>query len=324
MDEFDFIATYLAPLAGKGGLSLSDDAAILTPRSGKDLILTKDAMVEGVHFPKGHYGGDTAEKLLRVNLSDLAAKGARPIGYLLSIVWPDNIDPSHFKGFAAGLFDVQQTYDFELLGGDTTRSNGPMVVSATLIGEVPKGAMVKRSGAQIGDDIWVSGALGDAYLGLQNVLGRTLEPTPSAEAIWHFEEAYYRPEPRLLLRKMLREHATACADISDGLLADAGHIAKASGVEFTIEFGNLPFSNFAAAWAQNDEARLLELITAGDDYELVFTASRASRQAIMAQAEKLGLHITAIGYITNAGQDVVLRHMTGKVINVPKRGYKHF
>ena len=323
MDEFDFIATYLAPLAGKGGLSLADDAAILTPRVGKDLILTKDAMVEGVHFPKGHYGGDTAEKLLRVNLSDLAAKGARPLGYLLSIVWPDNIDPLHFQGFAAGLSDVQKAYDFELLGGDTTRSTGPMVVSATLIGEVPKGTMVTRSGAQIGDDIWVSGSLGDAYLGLQNVLGTALDPAPSAEAIWHFEEAYYRPEPRLLLRKALRSHATACADISDGMLADAGHIAKASGRRFDIELETLPLSPFAQDWAQNDTERLTALITAGDDYELVFTAPASMRKALSVQGDKIGCPLTRVGTVRD-GLGVRLRGTSGQEIKVTKTGFKHF
>ena len=323
MDEFDFIATYLAPLAGKGGLSLQDDAAILTPRAGKDLILTKDAMVEGVHFPQGHYGGDTAEKLLRVNLSDLAAKGARPIGYLLSIVWPEDIDPVHFKGFAQGLSDVQKAYDFELLGGDTTRSSGPMVVSATLIGEVPMGAMVKRSGAQVGDDIWVSGTLGDAYLGLQNVLGATLNPTPSPEAIWHFEEAYYRPEPRLLLRKLLREHATACADISDGALADAGHIVKASGCQFEMALTDIPLSPFAKAWVGADEARAIELIIAGDDYELVFTAPPKARKALIEKAKGLGCLMTRVGDV-RAGQGVILRDETGKPIQVTQTGYKHF
>ncbi|MDB2439853.1 thiamine-phosphate kinase, partial [Hellea sp.] len=150
MDEFGFIATHLAPLAGPGGLGLKDDAAILKPSAGKDLILTKDTMVEGVHFPKGHYGGDTAEKLLRVNLSDLAAKGANPLGYMLSIAWPKSIDDRYFKGFAAGLRDVQDAYDFKLLGGDTTSIDGPMVVTATLIGDVPEGQMVTRSGAKPG------------------------------------------------------------------------------------------------------------------------------------------------------------------------------
>jgi len=144
VNEFDFIATYLAPLAGPGGLSLKDDAALLKPSQGKELVLTKDTMVEGVHFPNGHYGGDTAEKLLRVNLSDLAAKGAHPTGYLLSIAWPKGIDSKYFKGFASGLKDVQEAYDFRLLGGDTTSIDGPMVVTATLIGEVPEGEMVMR------------------------------------------------------------------------------------------------------------------------------------------------------------------------------------
>jgi len=145
VNEFDFIATHLAPLAGPGGLGLKDDAALLKPSPGKDLILTKDTMVEAVHFPQGHYCGDTAEKLLRVNLSDLAAKGAHPIGYMLSIAWPKGIDSAYFKGFAAGLQDVQDAYDFKLLGGDTTSIDGPMVVTATLIGSGRKNGQTEWS-----------------------------------------------------------------------------------------------------------------------------------------------------------------------------------
>ena len=234
MDEFDFIATHLAPLAGPGGLGLIDDAALISPSPDKDLVLTKDTMVEGVHFPKGHYGGDTAEKLLRVNLSDLAAKGARPIGYMLSIAWPTNIDKAYLGGFAKGLSDVQDAYDFKLLGGDTVSTDGPMVVTATLIGEVPKGEMVRRNGAQDGDDVWVTGTIGDAYLGLQSVLGRQLDPAPSHDGLLHFEEAYYRPEPRLVFRKNLRQFATASVDVSDGLMADIAHISAASSTKIII------------------------------------------------------------------------------------------
>jgi len=325
MDEFDFIATHLAPLAGPGGLGLKDDAAWLKPSAGKDLILTKDTMVEGVHFPTGHYGGDTAEKLLRVNLSDLAAKGASPIGYLLAIAWPKDIEPRFFQGFASGLRDVQDAYDFKLLGGDTTTIDGPMVVSATLIGEVPEGTMVKRSGAKAGDDIWVTGTIGDAYLGLQTVLGEALEPKPHADALWHFEEAYYRPDPRLLFRKSLRQYASACADISDGFVADAGHVAKASGVSFVIDADKIPLSSAAGAWlagqAEQNEA-FKTLITAGDDYELIFSALPDNASAIRKAAKTIGLRLSKVG-TAKSGEGVTVMS-DGKAMRFSKTGHTHF
>ncbi len=325
MDEFDFIATHLAPLAGPGGLGLKDDAALLNPTFGKDLILTKDTMVEGVHFPAGHYGGDTAEKLLRVNLSDLAAKGAHPIGYMLSIAWPKGIDDAYFTGFAAGLRDVQDAYDFKLLGGDTTSIDGPMVVTATLIGEVPEGEMVKRNGAKAGDEIWVTGTIGDAYLGLQTVLGQALTPQPNADALWHFEDAYYRPEPRLLFRKALRQFANACADVSDGLVADAGHIASASDVRFVIDADKVPLSSSAGAWLsdqENEEAAFETLITSGDDYELVFTAPEERASGIRKAASAIGLRVGRVGRVEH-GQGISVIS-DGKPITFNKVGHTHF
>lgn len=325
MDEFDFIATHLAPLAGPGGLGLKDDAALLKPSLGKDLVLTKDTMVEGVHFPVGHYGGDTAEKLLRVNLSDLAAKGAHPIGYMLSIAWPKGIEKSYFQGFASGLRDVQDAYDFKLLGGDTTSIDGPMVVTATLIGEVPTGSMVRRSGANIGDDIWVTGTIGDAYLGLQSVLGEALDPKPDADGLWHFEEAYYRPEPRLLFRKALRQYASACADISDGLVADAGHVAMTSGVGFTTDADKIPLSSPAGAWLsgqEDEDAAFKTLITAGDDYELVFTARSENAPHIRQAAKAIGLRISRVGSVAKGEGVSVLSD--GEPITFDKTGHTHF
>ena len=325
MDEFDFIATYLAPLAGPGGLGLKDDAALLKPSAGKDLVLTKDTMVEGVHFPHGHYGGDTAEKLLRVNLSDLAAKGAHPIGYMLSIAWPKGIDSIYFKGFAAGLRDIQDAYDFKLFGGDTTSIEGLMVVTATLIGEVPEGEMVTRNGVKAGDDIWITGTIGDAYLGLQTVLGKALEPKPSAEALGHFEEAYYRPEPRLLFRKSLREYANGCADISDGLVADAGHVANASGVRFVIDADKIPLSSHTGAWLSgqvNQDEAFKTLITAGDDYELVFTATPENAAHLRKAAKAIGLRLCKVGSV-EMGEGVSIL-LEGIDTTFEKTGHMHF
>ncbi len=324
MNEFDFIATRLAPLAGPGGLGLKDDAALLKPNPGKDLVLTKDTMVEGVHFPMGHYGANTAGKLLRANLSDLAAKGARPIGYLLSIVWPKHVDRTSFAEFASGLSEVQQAYDFKLLGGDTTATDGPMVVTATFIGELPTGEMVTRSGANIGDDIWVTGTIGDAYIGLRHAL-ETLPPKGDEEVLRHFFDAYYRPEPRLLFRKTLRKFATACADISDGLVADAGHIADLCGVSFDITSEKIPLSKYAAKWLvgkAEGETAFKTLITAGDDYELVFTALPGASAHIRKAAMAIGMRVTKLGTVQKGSGVSVLSD--GEIMQFETRGYTHF
>ena len=304
MDEFALISRYLAPLAGPEGLGLLDDAALYTPRSGFDLILTKDCLVEGVHFVKGHYGADTAERLLRTNLSDLAAKGARPIGYLLALAWPvqagDHIDEPYFKAFTLGLKIVQDAYDFSLLGGDTVHISGPMVISASFIGEVPQGHMVKRSGAKVGDDIWVTGSLGNAKLGCALMLGQPIQPKPDGAAIWAYEQAYLRPEPRLLFRKILRQFASACADISDGILADAAHICRASHVTMEIAFEAIPIADAARQWALGQDSvqeALKEVISFGDDYELIFTASPDHAAKLVQGAQGIGLKLTKIGQV---------------------------
>lgn len=326
MDEFGFIQTYLKPLAGPGGLGLLDDAALLTPPKGCDLVLTKDAMVEGVHFPNGHYGGDTAEKLLRVNLSDLAAKGARPLGYLLSIAWPETVDPKWMDGFAKGLSDVQSAFDFALLGGDTVSTKGPFIVSATFIGAVPKGDMVQRTGAKVGDDVWLTGTIGDAFLGLQIALGRPVQPGASGEALWLWENAYYRPEPRLLLRKILRKYASAAMDVSDGLVADAGHLAKASGVQISFHLDDIPISGPTQTWVDgqpNPEQARVTLATAGDDYEILFTASPKHRAELQNAGADLNAKMTLLGSCLK-GEGVQALQGSGEVLNISRSGYNHF
>lgn len=332
MTEFDFIADYLASLAGPEGLGLLDDAALFTPAAGMDLVLTKDTLVEGVHVPMGYHGADVAERLLRTNLSDLAAKGAVPVGYLLSLALPKDMTESAMRGFALGLSAVQESFPpLRLFGGDTVRIDGPMVVTATLIGELPSGQMIRRSGAQIGDDIWVSGVIGESAMGLRHVLSQKIDPPPTGEAIWAWEEAYLRPQPRLALGQALRGVTNASADVSDGLLADAGHIAKASCLSMMIELSAVPFSKASEAWmlGQNDpHAARLELLTAGDDYELVFTAPVAKRANVKALGEILGLPLSRIGRCENAqsesGQGVALLAEDGSPVDIPRRGYTHF
>lgn len=280
MNERDFIAL-LRPLAGPAGLNLDDDAAILTPPPGQDLILSKDTMVEGVHFPLGRIGGGFSERLLRTALSDLAAKGARPIGYMLSVAWPKGRDPKWVNGFVRGLHDAQESFDCPLIGGDTTSTTGPLVASATVFGLVPSGEMVRRSGAKPGDDVWFTGVLGRAEIGLAIVTGKVSEPVAKLSPIDQLaaEDAYLRPEPRFAFRKILRRYASAAADISDGLLSEAGHIAQASRVQIDLNGETTKNTAF------------------GDDYELLFTSAAVNRDAVRDGAAAMGLPLTRCGTV---------------------------
>ena len=330
MDEFSFIQECLAPLAGPEGLGLLDDAAVMTPRFGYDLVLTKDTMVEGVHFPDGEYGADVAGKLLRVNLSDIAAKGAHPIGYLLSIAWPRTITGGEFnfaaREFARGLEGVQTRFGFPLFGGDTVRNDGPMVISATLIGEVPSGKMVRRSGAKPGDDVWVSGTIGDAYLGLHVIQSNDTKirnATPTQRK--HWLDAYWRPVPRLGLQDILMDIATASADISDGLISDIGHIAKASGVRADLDLSMVPISDGAESLLEKFEpgSLLIDMITGGDDYEIAFTADSDHRTSILERAKAQSIRVTRIGQCAK-GQGVQCRDEKGRPVLIKRPGYAHF
>ena len=327
MTEFDFIREHLAPLAGPEGLGLMDDAALLTPPAGHELVLTKDTLVEGVHFPLGMYGADVAERLLRTNLSDLAAKGAMPMGYMLSLAIPPMMNDAMMAAFAKGLAAVQDSFaPLKLYGGDTVRIAGPMVVTATLIGKVSMGQMVRRSGASAGEDVWVSGHIGEGFLGLKHVLSKRIDPPPTGEALWRWEEAYLRPEPRLKLSGLLRKVATAAADVSDGLVADAAHIAEASGVSMTLKLPAIPLTTGAFIWADGQADRLkakVELITAGDDYEIVFTALAEHRALIEHGAAELGVPLTRIGYVGD-GHGISVLGFADEIIDINSTGYKHF
>lgn len=330
MDEFDWIQTYLAPLAGPEGLKLLDDAAVYSPRADQDLILTQDTLIEGIHFFQGEYGAGTASRLMAVNLSDLAAKGARPVGYLLSVAWPKHLSPSDIqrwmRAFSKGLKTEQDRFGFSLFGGDTVKTEGPMSISATFLGVVPRGEAVLRSGAQLGDDIWVTGTIGDAYLGLQlaQKTPETLEHNPSREDLWVWEEAFRHPTPRLLFRKTLRRYATACADISDGLLSEAGHIAKASQKSLSIKLADIPLSDASLKWCigKAEEARRVELVTNGDDYELLFTARPQDADHILTGADRINITATRIGEVTE-GQGVKSLGLNGSPLTLTKLGYSH-
>ena len=324
MNEFEFIEEYLAPLASLGGLGLKDDAAILKPRSDMDLIFTKDTMVEGVHFFKDDFGSSLSSKLLRVNLSDLAAKGASPIGYLLSVALPKTTDEIFFKNFSSGLKEVQDLFDFKLLGGDTVVTEGPIVITATLIGELPVGRMIKRDGAKIGNSIWVSGTLGDSYLGFKAILEGNLNFDIIKNDVKHFKSAYYRPVPRLIIAKQLRNYATSCIDISDGLVADAFHLSDASNVKLIINFEDIPISDQSERWLKgqsNYNEAFKNFLNWGDDYELLFTADSSNDQLLKDTSTLLGLKLTKIGTVSEGkGVDII---QDKKLIKFDASGHKH-
>lgn len=325
MNEFDLIERYFAPLAGPEGLRLKDDTALFSPKPNHDLLLTTDSFVEGVHFPNGMYGADVAERLLRTNLSDIAAKAGRPIGYQLSISMPVDKMEQWIPAFAKGLETTQAEYGCRLWGGDTTATKGPAVFSITLIGDVKQGEMVQRAGASIGDDIWVSGVLGDAKLGCDLVTNDLIKPSPKGEHLFAFETAYWRPEPCFAYQSILTRFATASADVSDGILADVAHISKLSDVSAVLNFDALPFSMGAEKWAdaQDDPVQARQALASfGDDYGVVFAAKPENRQAIFDVARSSKLKLTLIGSIL-AGSGSVCLDVDGQEMTWPHKGYSH-
>jgi thiamine-monophosphate kinase len=315
--EFEFIARRLRPLAtAPGALNLIDDAALLDPAQGQQLVLTKDAMVAGVHFLEGDPPGQIAQKLVRVNLSDLAAMGAAPLGYLLALARPKEIADEWLAEFCAGLAADNAAFGIALLGGDTVSTPGPLTLSLTAIGEVPKGAALLRGGAKPGDDVWVSGTLGDAMLGLK-VLQGGLDVTDDARA--YLIKRYRLPRPRLALGQALRGVASAAIDVSDGLVADLGHILEASAVGAELRAEALPLSPAARDPPGARDAAL----SGGDDYELLFTASPERRAVIAALARRLDLPLTRIGEI-RAGSAMSILDAKGQAIEPASKGWQHF
>lgn len=305
LDEFGEIARLFRPLTGgaAGAFELKDDAAVIPQRPGFDLVVTKDAIVEGVHFPVGEAPHLVARKLVRVNLSDLAAKGAEPAGCLLAVAWPRGYQLRDRQRFAQGLAADLEAFGMPLLGGDTVSTPGPFSASLTAFGWVPEGRMVRRSGARPGDLVLVSGTIGDATLGLAAVKGEIEDADGS------LTHRYRLPEPRLDLRAALRRTATAAADVSDGLIADVGHIAEASGVGVMIDLEQIPLSGAAATWLEGQAdpaAALLRLASGGDDYEVVCTIPTGVRKpagftVIGRVQDGAGVEVRALGRVMEAG-----------------------
>lgn len=297
-------------------LGIGDDAALLQPRAGEQLVVTADTLNSGVHFPAETPPYDIGWKTLAVNLSDLASMGARPAWCVLALSLPD-ADPDWIDAFADGFFALADAHDIVLVGGDTTR--GPLSLSVTAMGQVAPGAALRRDGAQVGDDVWVSGTLGDAAVALRAWQGGTLDVRRPAEdaPVDYLRQRLARPTPRVALGAALVGVAHAAVDISDGLLADLGHICERSGVGARVDPGRLPVSDAARARVGLTHAREAAL-RGGDDYELCFTAAAAQQGAVEAIAARLGLPLTRIGAIV-AGQGVDAGGETNS-----HRGYEHF
>jgi thiamine-monophosphate kinase len=323
LDEFEIIARFFVPLAAghPGARGLSDDAATLGVAAGMELVITADALVAGVHFFADDPPDLVARKMLRVNLSDLAAKGASAVGYVMTVTLPASIDEAWLAAFSIGLAADQAEFAVTLLGGDTTATPGPLTLSVTAFGEVPLGKAIHRDGAEMGDAIFVSGTLGDGALGLDVARGGLLDLP--AEARTYLLDRYRLPRPRMRLGPRLIGIAHAALDVSDGLVGDLGHVCRCSHLGAIVEASAVPVSAAAARAIAHDANRRLAVLTGGDDYEILFTAPEDQAEALARLSVELGIPLTRIGRMIE-GTGVVVRDERGEPIPIARGGYRHF
>ncbi|MFG1419140.1 thiamine-phosphate kinase [Xanthobacter sp. V0B-10] len=324
--EDRFIARFFAPVASAPeALGLRDDAALLSPPAGGDLVLTKDAIVAGVHFFPDDPPASIARKLLRVNLSDLAAKGATPLGALLAMAVPRDIPDVWMEAFATALGADSTAYGCPLLGGDTVVTPGPVTLTLTALGTVPKGAFVPRTGGRPGQAILVSGTIGDAALGLR--LRQAPEQAAftglSGEQRAHLLDRYLVPQPRLALAPALRAHAAAAMDVSDGLVGDLAKMLAASGCGGRIEAHRVPLSAAAAAAVGHDKALRAAALTGGDDYEILALVPHGEVHAFVHAAAEAGVPVALIGE-TRAEEGLDVLDASGHPLDLGPGSYSHF
>jgi thiamine-monophosphate kinase len=291
--EDDLIARFFAPIAGPEGLGLRDDAAVLTPPAGADIVLTKDALVAGVHFFADDPPGAIARKALRVNLSDLAAKGAAPVGFLLALALPADWTADWLAAFAEGLDEDSARYRCPLFGGDTVKTPGPLMVSITALGQVTRGHMVPRTGVRPGDLLYVSGTIGDAALGLKLRLGDG--PQLDAAHRDFLLDRYLLPQPRQKLAPVMSAFANGGMDVSDGFAGDLTKMLRVSGVSAQVDLAKLPLSAAAHAAIALDPALFAIAATGGDDYEILASVAPQSAAAFEAEAGEAGVQVTLVG-----------------------------
>ena len=309
---------------------MTDDAATLAIPTGRTLVITADMLVAGIHFLENDPADGVGAKMLGVNLSDLAAMGADPAAYVLSIAlpsaWREGAICDWLDGFTSGMADMQARFGLTLIGGDTVSTPGPLCLAVTAFGTIETGRELRRAGARPGDTVFVSGTIGDSVIGLGELTGRLrgmLEPDQAEAAI----KRYRRPTPRLTLGRALVGLATACADVSDGFIADLGHICEASGVAATVDAARMPLSEAGSSVLANDPESLSTLLTGGDDYELVFTAPREQTEAIGEAAARSGVPVSAVGEIGKREPDTPLVSVIGpdrRALVVGRGGWRHF
>ncbi len=323
MNEFDLIKSYFAPLAtSPDAFGLLDDVAALNPPSGRQLIITTDTLVEGVHFLSEDPLETVAQKLLRVNISDALAKGGTPWAVVLSLSWTKGRDVCQISAFADGLKADLEHWGISLMGGDTTSTSGPLVLGLTLLAHCPQNGPIRRAGGQQGDDIWVTGSIGDGFLGLKAARGELSLSRPEDVALLAWR--YRVPEvPDRAIAQIVSENAHASADVSDGLIADVGHIAKASNLKAVIDFDEIPLSIAAQLALNETDANHLDLITGGDDYQTLFTAPPSAKGAILRANLQHGLTAKRIGGL-EYGEGVELRRSNGEIVPLDNSGWSHF
>lgn len=301
--------------AGPVQLGVSDDCALLQPPSGELLAVSTDMLIEGRHFFAGANPYDLGHKALAVNLSDLAAMGAQPMSFTLALALPAS-DPHWLQPFSEGLFHLADAQGIELIGGDTTR--GPLAISITVIGTVPNNMALKRSSAQAGDELWISGTLGDARLALDVLQNKcTLAPNLLAKS----SERLHRPQPRVALGLALRGIANAAIDVSDGLLGDLGHLINQSSLSATLFADDLPFGE--ALISQTIDTRYALALNGGDDYELCFSAAADQHQAVIDAGQRSQTQVTCIGRLSK-GSGIHVQDHQGNLISVINQSFDHF
>ncbi len=322
LGEADLIARHFAPLAGPAGLELRDDAALMRPPPGEDLVLTADALVAGVHFLADDPPGAIARKALRVNLSDLAAKGARPLGFLLTLALPSDWRDDWLAAFAEGLGADVSAFNCPLIGGDTVATPGPTTLSVTAIGSVAHGRMARRTGVRPGDRLYVTGTIGDAAIGLKVRLGQGPD-IPQADKAFLLER-YLTPEPRLKLIDAMATHANGGMDISDGFVGDLAKMLEVSGVSARVPIYRLPLSPAARAAVAADPDLFEVAATGGDDYELLASAPPESAAAFEAAAAAAGVPLTFIGKAVEGWRPPDFIGPDGNSVVFARGAYSHF
>jgi thiamine-monophosphate kinase len=320
--EDRMIARFFAPLAThSGALGLSDDAAVLAPPLGCDLVLTADGLVGGVHFFADDPAETIARKALRVNLSDLAAKGAAPLGYLLTLALPPEVEEAWLGEFTRGLAEDAALYQCPLLGGDSVRTPGPVTISVAMAGSVPSGSMVRRAGAKPGDAVFVSGSIGDAALGLALRQGAAWKLDENQRR--HLVDRYLLPQPRNALADAVRTHASAAMDVSDGLAGDLVKLCRVSRVAAEIEAARVPLSQAARAVVAADPAALEAVLTGGDDYEILCTVPPGQCEGFHAAARAAGVPVTEVGKVV-AGEGAGFIAADGATLVFRRAAFSHF